>query len=33
MKRPAWEIDVGDGPLVAAAIHDGHEVTLQSFWH
>lgn len=26
MERQAWQIDVGDGPLVAAAIHDGHEV-------
>jgi hypothetical protein len=26
MKRSASEIEVGDGPLVTAAIHDGHEV-------
>lgn len=26
MERPASHIDVGDGPLVAAAIHSGHEV-------
>jgi len=23
---PPWSIDVGDGPIVAAAIHSGHEV-------
>ena len=25
MQHDAWDITVGDGPLVAAAIHDGHE--------
>ncbi|MDY0164979.1 MAG: N-formylglutamate amidohydrolase [Thermoguttaceae bacterium] len=26
MEAPAWTIHRGEGPLVAAAIHDGHEV-------
>ncbi len=26
MENPAWSIHRGEGPLVAAAIHDGHEV-------
>ncbi len=26
MNRPEWNITVGDSPLVATAIHDGHEV-------
>lgn len=26
MEAPAWTIQRGEGPLVAAAIHDGHEV-------
>jgi N-formylglutamate amidohydrolase len=26
MRSAAWDIEIGDGPLVAAAIHNGHEL-------
>ena len=26
MDQPIWQLQVGDGPLVAAAVHDGHAV-------
>ncbi len=26
MDQPIWQIQYGDGPLVAAALHDGHEL-------
>ncbi len=33
METPIWQIQVGDGPLVAAAIHDGDDVRTELHEH